>query len=149
MRVPGLEEVLRRLPDIKGARLGRGVEEAELADTERRLGVTLPPGYRSFLKQIGWATIARVAVFGLGDDVPADLDLRTRAAEAAPDLPANMVPFARDDDGVVYCLDAAHSGPYESPVYRWGSGTSAEAAPEYAGHDFASWLWMRLAEMPS
>ena len=149
MRVPGLEEVLRRLPDTKGARLGRGVEEPELADTERRLGVTLPPGYRSFLRRIGWATVDRVAVFGLGDDVPADLDLRTRAAETAPDLPANMVPFARDDDGVVYCLDAAHSGPYESPVYRWGSGTSAEAAPEYAGHDFASWLWMRLAETPS
>lgn len=146
MRVPGIEEVLRRLPDIKGARLGRGVEELELAHTERRLSVTLPPGYRSFLRRIGWAKVDRVAVFGLGDDVPADLDLRTRAAEL--DLPANMVPFARDDDGVVYSLDAAHSGPYESPVYRWGSGTSADTAPAYDGHDFASWLWMRLDEPP-
>ena len=148
MRVPGLEEVLRRLSDTKGARFGRGVEEPEVADTERRLGVTLPPGYRSFLLQIGWARADRVDVFGLGNDVPADLDLRTHAAERL-DLPANIVPFARDDDGAVYCLDAAHSGPYESPVYRRGSGTSADAAPEYAGHDFASWLWMRLDEPPT
>jgi hypothetical protein len=149
MRVPGLEEVLRRLPDTKGARFGRGVEEPEIADTERRLGETLPPGYRSFLRQVGWAVVAGVAVFGLGDDVPADLDLRSRAAETTPVLPAHFVPFARDDDGVAYCLDAAHSGPYESPVYRSGSGASAEAEPEYAGHDFASWLWMRLDATPT
>jgi hypothetical protein len=146
LRVPGIEEVVRNLHDIHGARLGQGAEEREVADTERRLGLALPAGYRSFLLQIGWATVDRIAVFGLGEDVPADLNLSTDAAAQRKNLPANMVPFARDDDGALYCLDAAHSGPYESPVYRCGTGASGETAPEYAGHDFASWLWMRLAE---
>jgi hypothetical protein len=42
---------------------------------------------------------------------------------------------------VSFCLDAAHVGPYESPVSRWAPGGELE----YVAHDFASWLWMRLA----
>jgi hypothetical protein len=146
MRVPGLEEVVRRLREIHGARFGQGAEEREVADAERRLGLVLPPGYRSFLLQIGWATEGRIAVFGLGEQVPADLDLNTVALALRRTLPEQMVPFARDDDGVVYCLDATHSGPYESPVFRCGTPASHDAPPEQAGHDFASWLWMRMAE---
>jgi hypothetical protein len=147
MRVPGLEEVLQRLREAGDARHGRGAEEPEVAAVERSLGLTLPPGYRSFLLQMGWASAGGIAVFGLGEEAPADLDLRTLVAAARRQgLPRNLVPFSRGEGGAIYCLDAAHKGPYESPVYRWHPGASADDVLEYAGHDFASWLWMRLAE---
>lgn len=146
MRVPDVEDVLRGLRDVGDARHGSGAQEGEVTDLERSLGLVLPAGYRTFVLQVGWASALGIAVFGIGEGVPPDLDLRAVAAEVRPSLPANAVPFARDESGAVFCLDAAHSGPYESPVYRWHPGASMEEALEYAGHDFASWLWMRLAE---
>jgi hypothetical protein len=147
MRVPGLEEVLQRLREAGDARHGRGAEEREVAEVEQGLGLSLPPGYRSFLLQVGWASVGGIAVFGLGEGVPSDLDLGTVVATARRQgLPRNLVPFSRDEDRAIYCLDATHSGPYESSVSRWHPGASADDALEYAGHDFASWLWMRLAE---
>jgi hypothetical protein len=145
MRVPGIEGALRRLREAEGARLGNGASESEIAEAERSLGIAFPPAYRSFLRRIGWAALDGVALFGLGEGVPPDLDLRAAAARRAEGLPANALPFARDEAGVIYCLDAAHSGPYESPVYRCSPAATAEEALDYAGHDFASWLWMRLA----
>lgn len=146
MRVPDIEDVLRSLRDVGDARYGSGAEEHEVAEVEQSLGLILPPGYRAFLLQVGWASARGIAVFGLGEGVPSDLDLRTVVAEERPSLPMNAVPFARDEGGAIFCLDAAHSGPYESPAYRWHPEASAEDALEYAGHDFASWLWMQLAE---
>lgn len=149
MRVPSFQEVLRRLREAGQGRHGRGVDEQQVAEVERRLGVTLPPAYRSFLREVGWLSSAGTDVFGLGEDISSDRDLRTAAAEARRDgLPPQALPFARDASGEIYALDTTHTGPYESPVYRWRPDASADAALEYAGHDFASWLWLRLAEEP-
>lgn len=149
MRVPGLEQVLQRLLETGDARHGGGADELTVAALERTLGLTLPPGYRSFLRRIGWASVGGTAIFGPAEGVPADLDVRAAVAAArSQGLPGEMVPFGRDSDGVIHYLDAAHSGPYESPVYRWRPERPADDALEYAGHDFASWLWMRLSQAP-
>ena len=146
MRVPDVEGVLQSLRDVGDARYGSGAGQHEVAEVERSLGLILPAGYRAFVLQVGWAEVGGIAVFGLGEGVPADLDLRAVVAGARPGLPPSAVPFARDSSGAIFCLDAAHSGPYESPAYRWHPEAPAEEALEYAGHDFASWLWMQLAE---
>ena len=77
-------------------------------------------------KIVGWAEV---------DLVGATNDAR------AGGLPANAFVVARDPSIPAFCLDAAHVGPYESPVYGWQVGGQLE----YVAHDFASWLWMRLA----
>jgi hypothetical protein len=149
MRVPGFDDVLRRIREAGEGRHGQGIGDRQVAEVERKLGVTLPPGYRSFLREFGWLSAAGTEVFGLGEDVPSSLDLRAVAEEAhRVGLPPHAVPFARDAAGAIYCLDTTHSGPYESPVYRWRPEGSADDVLEYMGHDFASWLWMRLAEEP-
>jgi hypothetical protein len=66
-------------------------------------------------------------------------------AEGAEGLPASSVPIARDESGQLYCLDAAASGPYGSPVYKCRPGRPDEAL-EHVGHDLPSWLFFRLAE---
>jgi hypothetical protein len=116
-----------------------------VAEAERDLGVALPPCYGIFLRRIGWASTGGISVFGLGSGVPPDIDLR-RVIAWRKDLPGSAVPFARDAAGAIYCLDGSYSGPYESPVYRCEPGASGDKALQYEGHDFASWLWMRLAE---
>lgn len=145
MRVPDVESVLQRFREIGESRLGVGADEGEVAETERALGLTFPAGYRTFLLRMGWASAPGLHVFGLGSRVPADLDIRKVAAEIRGSLPGNALPFAGDEEAI-FCLDTAHQGPYDSPVYRWHPEAASNDALENVGHDFASWLWMRLAE---
>jgi hypothetical protein len=145
MRVPDVDAVLESLRDLGDARYGDGAEEREIAEVEQRLGLVIPAGYRGFVRQVGWASAGGLEILGLGARVPPELDLREVIADVGEDLPANAIPFAREE-GELYCLDAAHEGPYESPAYRWDREAPADQALVYAGHDFASWLWMRLAE---
>jgi hypothetical protein len=145
VRVPSFDDVLRRLREAGQGRHGTGADERHVAQLEQELRVTFPEGYRSFLREVGWLSFTGTEVLGLGEDVPPGLDIRAVADEAhRGGLPQNLVPFARDASLGIYCLDAAHSGPYESPVYRWQPEAAVEAA-EYVAHDFSSWLWMRLA----
>lgn len=145
LRVPDVDEVLQRLREVGEASLGLGADDDEIAEAERVLGLTIPGAYRTFIREVGWASVRGLEVFGLGEEVPAELDVRTVTTEIRESMPSNALPFARDE-GENFCLDAEHEGPYESPVFRWRPEAASKDALEYAGHDFASWLWMRLAE---
>jgi hypothetical protein len=145
MRVPDVDEVIQRLREVGEASLGDGADDGTIAEAERALGLTFPGGYRTFLRQVGWARVTGLEVLGLGEGVPADLDVRAVVAGMQGSLPANALPFARDE-GTIFCLDAKHQGPYESPVYRWRPEAPSTDSLEYVGHDFASWVWMRLDE---
>jgi hypothetical protein len=145
VRVPSADDLIRRIRDVGIGRHGVGIDENTLTELEQGLGVSLPGGYRSFLRQLGWLSAPTVEVFGAGADLPAGLDLRARSAQARSDgVPPHLVPFAREPNGGIHYLDTSHEGPYESPVYDGLAGEPA--APVYGGHDFASWLWMRIDE---
>ena len=146
MQVPSFDDLLRRLREMPAGESGTGVDEQEVAEAERELGVSFPPGFRSFLREIGWLAAVETEVFGLGEEISPRMNVRTITAEMrGQGLPSSAVAIARDTAGAVYCLDASYSGPYESPVYRWQPAEATESPLEYVGHDFSSWLWMRLA----
>lgn len=122
-----------------------GIDENALTELEQGLGVTLPGGYRTFLRHLGWLSAPTVEVFGAGADLPSELDLRARSDEARSDgVPPHLIPFAREPGGGIHFVDTSHEGPYESPVYDGVAGEPS--APAYGGHDFASWMWMHLED---
>ena len=137
MRVPGPDELGRRLHGSSGALRGTGASEEVLAEAEKELGGQLPTGYRRYLQEFGWGSAGEVQVLGLGPDVPAAYDLLGVRRSLGDALPPDFVPVARDASGVLL-LNLAHEGPYDSPVYRLAD------PPEYLAHDFSSWLWTVL-----
>jgi hypothetical protein len=142
VQVPGIDQVVEQIVAMPGARRGSGASEEEVAVVERWLGASLPPGFRTFLLRVGWLVLPDLEVLGAGADVLPEVDLVGATNDArAGGLPANAFVVGRDPSTPAFCLDAAHVGPYESPVYRWQVGGQLE----YVAHDFASWLWMRLA----
>jgi hypothetical protein len=145
MRVPGGEEAATRLRAFPDARVGSGATDREIADAELELGVRFPAGYRTFLLGAGWAVAGELRLYGLGEDVPEELDVRVASAAAGAPSRGRSIPVARDGDDPL-CLDATHEGPYDSPVYRC-TAAGAFRREDYVAHDYPSWLWMRLAQM--
>ncbi|HEX2295964.1 MAG TPA: SMI1/KNR4 family protein [Actinomycetota bacterium] len=138
MRVPGSDEAVSRLRATPGAKVGRGATADEVADAERKLVVRFPDGYRAFVEAVGWARAGDLSLFGLGRDVPEELDVR-RAS------PKGSLVVARDGKNT-YCLDLGYEGAYDSPVYSC-TPAGAFTPEDYAAHDYPSWLWMRLERM--
>ena len=137
MRVPGPDEVGRRLQKVTGAHQGTGATEDVVLEAEEQFGGRFPPSYRHYLREFGWGKAGEVQILGLGPGVTPESDLRQVGRQLGPDLAHGFVPVARDRSGVLL-LNLSHEGTYESPVYRLGD------PPEYVAHDFSSWLWMAL-----
>ena len=82
-----------------------------------------------FLGHIDWASIEGLELYGLGEDVPAYLDLVTvtvsERTEMRPRLPNRLVPLMNDGAGNHYCLEFESREQGECPVVSgittWGS----------------------------
>jgi hypothetical protein len=87
----------------RGANLGKGASEAQIAEMEEELGLKLPADYRAFLREVGWAEIDTesgvLSIAGLGEDTPLDLFLTVIAKEArGSGLDKHLLPIADEGD---------------------------------------------------
>lgn len=112
---------------------GESASPDEINAAEARLGA-MPLDYRAFLGDFGWMELGHREVFGLGDGVPAylnvvDMTLSERADAGVPD---EVIVIANDGSGNLVCLDLL-SGRV---VTWWHESRSTEATAP----DFTSWL---------
>lgn len=132
----------QKLRESESVELGTGASDDELRRAEQALGVAIPPDYRRFLLDFGWARIGHWELFGAGRDVPAYLNIQAVTAsereEMRPSLPPTLLPIANDGGGNLLCLDTA-SVNYgaECPVigrdHETGSTTQVSAS-------FLAWM---------
>lgn len=130
-------------PDISNE-LG-GCDEEVIARAEEALGVTFPPSYRLFVRELGTCEIAGEAFSGVWvrDSDPGTiygsvrdtLDLR-----ATSGLPPALIAVRPDGMGGHFVLDtAAPDADGEAPVRVWEAGASkAGDELEYIGPDFGT-----------
>ena len=146
VRVPSADDLIRRIRDARIGRYGVGIDENALAELEQGLGV---------LSLCGLSQLPEAARLAVSSDrrrvwrrCRSPVRARPQGTERAGSerrRPSALVSFAGEPNGAIHFLDTSHEGPYESPVYDGRAGEPA--APVYAGgHDFASWLWMRIDE---
>ncbi len=134
--------ILARLRDSANVDVGPGASESDIADAEEAIGMRIPPAYRQFLKEFGWARIGHWEVFGIGDHIPAYLSLQvltqSERTEMTPSLPLTLLPFANDGGGNLLCLDVGHDHPGREGrvVLRDHETGSLEDMVE----SFSSWL---------
>lgn len=133
----------QRLRQTSGVEFGVGATGEELRDAERALGISFPDPFRSFLSSCGWAAIGSRELFGLGQDVPAFLDLRaimlSERGEAIPALPLSLIPLSNDGAGNLFCL-RADATQLESPVLFWNHELPSSQIPEQVAESYFDWL---------
>jgi hypothetical protein len=126
-------ELVRRLRSLREADFGRGATPHEIDLAEEQLGVEFSASHKAYLEQFGWASMEGLQLFGLGEDVPAHLDLvrvtLSERTEMKPRLPSSLVPLMNDGAGNcavggvtrLYCLDVESREQGECAVIFWVS----------------------------
>lgn len=116
--------------DALGVEHGQGVPAHVVDQAEEQLGA-LPGDYRSFLRQVGWASHRADEVNGLGTDLPhrlQDVVELTLAERRDGGLPEPFVAIHADGGGNFTCLNSGqvadwlHDGepvPRETSFTAW------------------------------
>src|SRR5918997_7111773 len=137
-------DLIRRLRSLRDADFGQGATPQEVELAEGRLGVVFPRSYKAFLEQFGWASLEGLELYGLGEDVPAYLDLvkvtLSERTQMRPRLPSRLIPLMNDGAGNHYCLDVASGEQGECPVVFWDHNLGESQDPEYVAPNLEVWL---------
>lgn len=137
-------QMLIALRDSPGRETGRGASAADISRAESSLECVIPEDYKQFLRWFGWGGRDDWEIYGLGDDVPTDLDLATMTAQERnlfrPLLPSALLPLLNDGGSTLYCLqmDAAVRGI--APVVAWSIEDGEDQRPERVSSSFAEWF---------
>jgi hypothetical protein len=109
---------------------------------EARLGVILPPSYKTFLARVGGGSIGGYDIYGVMPDAEApgspNVIWGTETARASFGLPHQFVPLVEFDDSSALALDTGRTAQDgESPVVRLWPGEEGDrlidrdAAPNF------------------
>jgi cell wall assembly regulator SMI1 len=137
-------ELIRRLHSFRQVEFGRGATPQEIVLAEQQLEVEFPRSYMAFLEQFGWASLEGLELYGLGEDVPAYLDLVkvtvSERTEMRPRLPNHLVPLMNDGAGNHYCLEFESREQGECPVVFWDHNLGESQDPEFVAPNLEAWL---------
>lgn len=120
---------------------GRGADEADIAAAEAAVGL-LPPDYRLFLAQLGWAMFNGTAVWGLGEDFPYVKTFVEMTVLERTDyqLPVDLVAFSNNGAGDLSCFRLDRMGAMGAEVFVHLHETGAT---ELQAPSFARWMSAR------
>jgi hypothetical protein len=142
------DEVKRAMTASGPLRVGGGASEADIQNAEAILGVQISGGYRDFLLAYGWGGVGYLELYGLGNDVPAFINLIDIAmsewTEMMPKLRRDLLPIRNDGSGNLYCLDLKSDGP---KVVFWSHEAGEEQIPDVVAADFSSWFASEIASL--
>jgi cell wall assembly regulator SMI1 len=139
-----MTEILERLRMLEEQQFGKGatLKEVELAEIE--LGVKFPTDYAAFLKEFGWGGASHWEIYGLGSDVPRNVELvrltLSERSEMSPRLPERLLPIYNDGFGNLSCLDTAAMKDGRCPVVFWDHDQDEDQFPEIEANSFNDWL---------
>ncbi|MCI0158737.1 SMI1/KNR4 family protein [Leifsonia shinshuensis] len=137
-----LESKLLREPTLER---GTGATMEQVLRAEDQLG-QFPPDFRRYLMTFGWVTVRHYELFGIGDTVPAYLNLEAVTLEERQDfgLPQQFVAVMNNGGGDLYCFDTHHSVAGASPIFLWDHETREAASSGEVAPSFTAWLQGKL-----
>lgn len=153
MSLTDLETALVLFRRSSGTRSIGPRPESLIRTAEEKLGVTLPPNYRRFLGELGYAGIRGQEIYGLLNDdfengsVPDGIWV-TLNERKFPNTPHQMIVIGDTGYCSFYVLDTARRTPDgECPVVEWWPGSGDDPADcEVIADDFGAFFLMLVRE---
>jgi cell wall assembly regulator SMI1 len=146
--------MLRKQLQRLRAKMGEGATEVEIRQAEVQLGVTFPPTYAAFLREVGWLSVDYLQTFGLGRGTPDHYELVRCVLDERhvghPHIPPHLLPFRNDGGGNHYCLDTSQKNEQgECPVVFWDheAEEGPDQTPAQVAPDFHTWLLDELRDL--
>jgi len=132
-----------------------GASVDEIAQVERRLKISLPGDYVSFLREFGWIGLEGMELYGVGSGVPTHwelcLNVEGERTMFMPFMPTFLIPVMADGAGNHYCLDTSRLEDGRCPVVFWDheDPRGNRQIPQVVAASFVEWLWNHLNELES
>lgn len=121
-----------------------GATEEEIAELETELGITLSPGYIEFLKKFGGGEFRHVRIYSIASEDETFFDFMEQVFSCTRRIPlvqqGELLPFADDYDGNIFCFNLHHARDGEYPVVQWNSSFSAEDEPKHIAQTFSEFI---------
>ncbi|MCZ8158272.1 MAG: SMI1/KNR4 family protein [Rhizobiaceae bacterium] len=140
-------EIRRFLESASDAEVGAGASELEIQAAEKSLGVTFPIRFREYLSWFGYVSAAHWELNGLGEGVPAHLNLVTETLlereQFRPHIPRSLLPLENNGAGDHSCLDLS-SGNDDPPIVFWDHEKDERQVPTPEADHFSQWLEQRV-----
>ena len=139
-----IETMTTTINGLLDKEVGTGASLDAIQEVERVLGVQFPKDYETYLRTYGWARLSYDELYGLGDSVPAHLNLVANTVRERTDfrpyLPKLLVPVMPDGAGNHYCLDLSNANSGKCPVVFWDHDEGEQQIPRNVGPSFSDWI---------
>jgi hypothetical protein len=135
------EDVARRLEATGDAVYGAGVSESEISRAERAVG-PFPEEYRLFLSRFGYLSLGSLEICGLGEGLPAYLDVVSMTLAERRDavgFPSRGIAIRNDGGGNLIYLDCFEN---HSPAKIWYH--DEPDGVEIVSPSFSAWVGEQL-----
>ena len=121
-----------------------GALEEEIAELETELGTTLSLGYIEFLKKFGGGNLKYLQLYSIASEDENFYDFMEQVQNHSQNIQliqqGELLPFANDYEGNIFCFDLQHSRENEYIIVRWDHDYTAENEPLYIAHSFAEFI---------
>lgn len=121
-------------------------DEALIAAAEAALGVTFPPIYRRFVRELGAGSIGAEEVYGVTSEnftqgaIPNGIWI-TLQIRSDSELPASMIVIYDAGESEYFVLDTSHTEPNgECPVVMWYPNWEPGHGQEIIAPDFGTFF---------
>ena len=145
-----IEAMTTTINELLDKDVGMGASVSVILEVERVLGVQFPKDYEAYLRTYGWARLINDELYGLGDSVPAHLNLVTNTLrerrDFRPYLPKHLVPVMPDGAGNHYCIDLSIASSGKCPVVFWDHEEGEQQIPRNIGPSFSDWIVEHVRE---
>src|ERR1700721_3165946 len=97
--------------------------EEEIAELEDELGTSLSPEYVQFLKQFGGGNFKNVRIYSIASEDETFFDFMEQVFTHTRNVPliqkGELLPFADDYEGNIFCFDLHHARDGEYAIVQW------------------------------
>jgi hypothetical protein len=153
MSMKDLEEALQLIREHEDQAFFAGPRDERFIEAaERALGLSFPPTYRRFLRELGCGDIAGEEFYGLVDDdfvdsgIPDGIWLTLKVRQEDSEFPRHLIIVAATGDGGYYAIDTSRrSSEGESPVVMWFPGPPGGHVEEVA-EDFGAFMLQQIKQ---
>lgn len=97
------EAIAENILSMPGVKSGTPVTDKEIAEAEKKLGVSLPKDYIIFLKQYGGLTLNYMEVYGIKGN-PSSVNMTLAERKHDETIPKTHIVISDVGNGDIYCL---------------------------------------------
>jgi cell wall assembly regulator SMI1 len=121
-----------------------GASDQDINELEEELATKLPLEYVQFLKKLGGGNFKHLRIYSIASEDETFSDFMEQGTVCTQCIPlvlsGDLLPFADDYDGNVFCFNLNHTRDGEYEIILWGHEFEEDDQPKHIAFTFKEFL---------